>query len=306
MSAATTSLFPFSMFWPHYLGFCVFVMIVLAVDLGVFHKDAHKVSFKESAIWSVIWVGLSLLFNLGFYFFSRWHFETHPDLLPPGVLPEVLAHQVSLEFLTGYLIEKALSVDNLFVFAVVFSFFGIPQKYQHRVLFFGILGAIVFRGIFIALGSVLMQYHIVVYILGGFLIFTGLKMVFTKDEPMDPSSNAITRWMSRVLPVTADFHEQKFLVKIKSKWMVTPLFVALMFIEMTDVVFALDSVPAIFAITKEPLIVFTSNMFAILGLRALYFMLADIFRQISFAQIWPSFRLDFRRCKNGLLEQSVS
>ena len=185
-----------------------------------------------------------------------------------------IAWRVSLEFLTGYVIEKALSVDNIFVFVMVFSYFGIPAKYQHRVLFFGILGALVFRAIFVAIGSALMQYQWVVVLFGVFLIFTGLKIFLAKEKPVDPEKNLLIRLLRRILPVTPDLQGSKFFARLNGRTFATPLLIALIFLEASDVVFAVDSVPAIFAVTKEPLIVFTSNIFAILGLRALFFMLA--------------------------------
>jgi len=184
------------------------------------------------------------------------------------------AWNVALEFLTGYVVEKSLSVDNIFVFVMVFPYFAIPPKYQHRVLFYGILGALVFRAIFIAMGSALMEYHWVVYLFGGFLILTGFKMMFAPEKEIEPEKNFLVRLFKRFVPVTPQLHGQKFFVREKAKIYATPLFIALLFLELTDIIFAVDSVPAIFALTKEPMLVFTSNIFAILGLRAMYFMLA--------------------------------
>ena len=258
-------MFPFTDYWWFYAGFIVFVMAMLALDLGVFHKNSHAVSFKEATIWSIVWVSLAMVFNLGFYYYTLQKFGD-----------PVLAKNLGLEFLTGYVIEKSLSVDNIFVFVIVFGFFGVPAKYQHRVLFFGILGALIFRAIFIAIGAVLMQYQWVVIIFGVFLIFTGLKMFFADDKPMDPSQNWVIRFMKKHIRIADKMHEDRFFVVQNGVRYATPLFVALIFLEMTDVIFAVDSVPAIFAITKEPLIVFTSNIFAILGLRSLYFLLAGV------------------------------
>lgn len=268
-------LFPFSEYWWFYLSFVGLVVLLLALDLGVFHRKAHVVGFKEAATWSVVWIGLSLLFNFALYNYALWKFQQDPRLLAiPGFDAGATAWRVSLEFLTGYVIEKALSVDNIFVFVMVFSYFGIPAKYQHRVLFFGILGALVFRAIFVAIGSALMQYHWVVVLFGVFLIFTGIKIFFAKDKPVDPEKNFLIRLLRRVLPVTPDLQGSKFFARMNGRTFATPLLIALIFLEATDVVFAVDSVPAIFAVTNEPLIVFTSNIFAILGLRALFFMLA--------------------------------
>jgi len=256
---------------------------MLALDLGVFHREAHEVSFKESATWSVVWVALALVFNALFYFYAAWKFGQDPRLLAvPGFDAAAAAKQVGLEFLTGYVVEKSLAVDNIFVFVVVFSFFAVPAKYQHRVLFFGILGALLFRTVFIGLGSVLMQYHWVVILFGVFLIGTGIKILFAPEKPIDPEKNLIIRLLRKILPVTPEMHGQHFFVRQGGTLFATPLFVALAFIEISDIVFAVDSVPAIFAITKEPLIVFTSNIFAILGLRAMYFMLAGVVHKFRY------------------------
>ena len=270
-----TLLFPFAEYWWLYLAFTGFVLLMLALDLGVFHRKAHDVSFKEATAWSVVWVSLALVFNFLLYQYSLWKFPQDARLLAiPNFNPDLAAWTVSLEFLTGYIIEKSLSVDNIFVFVMVFAYFAIPSKYQHRVLFYGILGALIFRAIFIAMGSYLMQFHWIIYIFGAFLIVTGIKMMFTPDMEIDPEKNFLIRLFKRFVPVTNQFHGQKFFVRENAKYVATPLFIALLFLELTDIIFAVDSVPAIFAITKEPLIVFTSNIFAILGLRAMYFMLA--------------------------------
>jgi tellurite resistance protein TerC len=268
-------LFPFVEYWWFYLGFTAFVLLLLALDLGVFHKEAHEVSFREAATWSVVWITLALLFNFLLYQYALWKFPQDARLLAvPGFDPQAAAWRVALEFLTGYLIEKALSVDNIFVFVLVFGYFAIPPKLQHRVLFYGILGALVFRAVFIALGSALMQYHWVVVLFGVFLIFTGLKMMFASEKPVEPEKNLLIRLFRRLVPVTPALRGQSFFTRVNGRLAATPLFVALLFLEATDIIFAVDSVPAIFALTSEPLIVFTSNIFAILGLRALYFMLA--------------------------------
>lgn len=259
-------LFPMSDYWWFYLGFIAFVIAMLALDLGVFHKNSHTVSFREATIWSLVWVTLAMIFNAGLYFYTLSRFPENPGI----------AKQVGLEFLTGYVIEKSLSIDNIFVFVVVFGFFAVPAKYQHRVLFYGILGALAFRAIFIALGSVLMQYKSVVYVFGAFLIITGVKMMFQPDKEVDPSQNWLIKWMKKHIRVADRMHEDKFFITKDGVKYATPLFIALIFLEFTDVIFAVDSVPAIFAITKEPLLVFTSNIFAILGLRSLYFLLAGV------------------------------
>jgi tellurite resistance protein TerC len=268
-------LFPFSEYWWFYLGFVGFVLLLLAIDLGIFHRQAHTVGFREAATWSVVWIALSLLFNLFLYQYALWKFPLDSRLMAvPGFDPNAAAWRVSLEFLTGYVIEKSLSVDNIFVFVKVFSYFAIPANYQHRVLFYGILGALVFRAIFVVMGAALMQYHWVVVFFGGFLIFTGQKIFLAKDKAVNPDKNLLLRLLRRLIPVTHEQQGSKFFAKLNGKYFATPLLVCLVFLEATDIIFAVDSVPAIFALTHEPLIVFTSNIFAILGLRALFFMLA--------------------------------
>jgi len=267
--------FPFADYWWFYLGFTGFVVALLALDLGVFHRKAHAASIREASIWSVVWIGLALAFNFGFYQYAAWKFARDPRLLQiPGFDPESASRQVGLEFLTGYVVEKTLSLDNIFVFVVVFTFFAIPAIYQHRVLFYGILGALVFRAVFIALGSALLQYHWVILLFGALLILTGVKMMFAPERKIDPDRNPLIRIFRRFVPVTPELHGQRFFVRLKGVLYATPLLVALLFVEISDIIFAIDSVPAIFALTREPMIVFTSNVFAILGLRSLYFLLA--------------------------------
>jgi tellurite resistance protein TerC len=256
-------LFPLASYWWFYAAFTLFVLALLALDLGVFHRKAHVVSFRESLAWSVVWVALALAFNYGFYLYAMSQHGAEAGT------------RLGLEFLTGYIVEKSLAVDNIFVFVLVFAYFNIPAAYQHRVLFYGIIGALVFRAIFIAMGSVLMQYKWVVLLFGAFLLLTGVKMLFAPDRTVDPEKNVLLRLFRRVLPVTPQFHGQRFLVRLDGRWHATPLLVALVFLEMSDIIFAVDSVPAIFALTREPLIVFTSNVLAILGLRAMYFLLAN-------------------------------
>lgn len=267
--------FPLADYWWFYLAFTGFVLVLLALDLGVFHRKAHAVSFREAGAWSALWIGLALAFNYAFYQYAAWKFARDPRLLQiPGFSPDSAARQAGLEFLTGYVVEKALSLDNIFVFVVVFTFFGIPAIYQHRVLFFGIIGALIFRAAFIALGSALLQYHWVLLMFGAILILTGIKMMFAPGKKIDPERNPVVRLFRRFVPVTPELHGQRFFVRIKGVLYATPLLLALLFVEISDIIFAVDSVPAIFALTREPMIVFTSNVFAILGLRALYFLLA--------------------------------
>jgi tellurite resistance protein TerC len=269
-------LFPIAEYWPFYAGFLVLVFVLLALDLGVFHRKAHAVSIREAAGWSVIWVTLALLFNVAFYQYMLHHFPRDARLMAvPGFDPEAIAAQTALEFLAGYVVEYSLSVDNIFVFVVVMGYFAVPAAYQHRVLFFGILGALVFRAIFIALGALLLRFEWVVWLFGAFLVVTGGRMMFGGEEgPVEPHERFIIRKFRQYVPVTGAFHGQSFFVREAGRLHATPLFIALLFLEMTDIVFAVDSVPAIFGLTKEPFVVFTSNIFAILGLRNLYFLLA--------------------------------
>jgi tellurite resistance protein TerC len=255
--------FPFAEYWSFYAGFVVFVLGLLALDLGVFHREAHVVKFKESLIWTIVWISLALVFNVVFYFYCLEKFPTE-------------AKRLAMEFLTGFVVEKSLAVDNVFVFVMVFQYFAIPPKYQHRVLFYGIIGALIFRAIFIALGAALMQYEWIVWIFGGFLVLTGIKLMFAPENKIEPEKNPVIRLLRKMVNLTPEFHGQNFMVRIGGKIFFTPLFVALVFLEMSDVIFAIDSVPAIFALTNEPFIVFTSNVFAILGLRAMYFMLGGM------------------------------
>lgn len=297
-------LFPFADYWWAYVGFVIFVCSMLALDLGVFHRKAHAVSIKEAAIWTVIWISLGLVFNLLFYLYSLNKFSSDPNFLSIWGMPAAdKAKQVALEFLTGLVIEKSLAIDNIFVFVLVFAYFGIPLKYQHRVLFFGILGALVFRAIFIALGSILMQFHWVLWVFGGFLIFTGVKMAFGSETKIDPDKSLLVRWVRKFYPVTSEFHDQKFFVKLEGVKHVTPLFLALIFLEISDIIFAVDSVPAIFALTKEPFIVFTSNIFAILGLRSMYFLLAGMVDRFEYLKYGLSLVLIFVGCKMTFLNE---
>jgi len=278
-------LFPFADYWWFYAGFTLFVLGMLALDLGVFHKESHEVNFKEALIWSIVWVSLAMVFCYGFWQYAQWKLPQDPRLLAAGLTAAqatLLANQTGLEFLTGYVVEKSLSVDNVFVFVVVFTYFAIPAKYQHRVLFYGILGALIFRIIFISLGAVLMQFHWVIWLFGAFLILTGIKILFAPEKPIDPEKNPVIRLLRKMIPVSPQLDGQNFFTRKNGILHATPLFVCLVFLEVTDIIFAVDSVPAIFAITKEPLIVFTSNVFAILGLRAMFFMLAGVMHKFRF------------------------
>lgn len=258
-----TTFFPFADYWTFYVGFIVFVLGMLLLDLGVFHKEDKVESSKSALMWTAFWVGLALLFNVGLYYYMLHNHGEAP------------AKQIALEFLTGFLIEKALAVDNVFVFLVVFSFFSIPKKYQHRVLFYGILGALFFRAIFIALGAVLMKYHFMLYFFGALLIFTGIKVWFAKENEKGLAESKLYQFLTRHMKLTHQFDGHNFFTRINGVRYGTPMLVTLIFIELSDIVFAIDSVPAIFAITKEPFIVFTSNIFAILGLRALFLFISS-------------------------------
>ena len=238
-------------------GFIAFIILLLTVDLGIFHRKSHEVKIKEALLWSTVWISLALIFNYGIYVF--------------------LGEEKALEFLTGYLIEKSLSVDNLFVFIMLFTFFDVQPKYQHKVLFWGILGALILRAIFIFSGVALIsKFHWIIYIFGAFLVFTGIKMLFHKDEGIVPDRNPLVRLFKKFFPVSEQIYGSKFFVKLNSKTVATPLFIVLLVVEFTDLIFAVDSIPAILAISNDTFIIFTSNVFAILGLRALYFALAGI------------------------------
>ena len=241
-------------FW---ILFNVFVLMMLALDLGVFHRKSHEVSTKEALTWTIVWITLALIFNGILYFWK--------------------GQQQALEFFTGYLIEKALSVDNIFVFIMIFSYFQVPAKYQHKVLFWGILGALVMRVIFIFAGVALIEkFHFTIYIFGAILIYTGYKMFNHNQAKIDPEKNPVVRFFRKIMPVTPQMHDDKFFVRLNGKRFATPLFLVLILIETTDLIFAVDSIPAILAITQDQFIVYTSNVFAILGLRSLYFALAGI------------------------------
>ncbi len=299
-------LFPFYDYWWLYLGFTAFVLIVLALDLGVFHRKAHEVGFKEASIWTTIWVGLALVFNYLFYLYSHYRFSTHERYTSlPGFDPDMQANTTALEFLTGFVVEKSLAIDNIFVFAVVFAYFGIPKMYQHRVLFWGILGALVLRAIFIAMGSILMQYQWVVIFFGALLILTGIKMFFAGTKPQNLENNFIVKQLKKAFRVHPHIEGQKFFIKKNGLTYVTPLFLALIFLELSDIIFAVDSVPAIFAITKEPLIVFTSNMFAILGLRSMYFMLSGVMDRFAYIKYGLASVLVFVGLKMAWLNEAL-
>jgi tellurite resistance protein TerC len=257
-----------------WIGFVGFVLAMLAVDLGVFHKKAHEVSMKEAVAWSGVWLGLAVLFNLGVY---AW-----------------FGSERALEFATGYLIEKALAVDNIFVFVIIFSTFAVPVIHQHRVLFWGVLGALVMRAAFILAGGAFMQrFHWAIYVFGGILAITGIKLLLQRHHQPHPERNPVVRAMQRLFPVTSDYAGGRFTVVREGRRFVTPLLLALVAVEVSDLVFAVDSIPAIFAITSDPFIVFTSNIFAILGLRSLYFLLSAVITKFAYLKVGLSAVLIF-------------
>jgi len=249
-----------SLLW---IGFNVFVLLMLALDLGVFHRKAHEVKFKEALVWSLVWIVLALVFNAGIWYYFG----------------EIKA----VQFLTGYIIEKSLSVDNIFVFILIFSSFAVPAKYQHKVLFWGILGALVMRAIFIFAGVALIsKFHWIIYVFGFFLVYTGYKIAKEKGTKVNIDNNPLLAFVRRIIPFTNDYRDDKFFVKEAGKKMATPLFLVLVLIEFTDLIFAVDSIPAILAITTDPFIVYTSNVFAIMGLRSLYFALAGSLKYFTY------------------------
>jgi tellurite resistance protein TerC len=264
-------------------GFIVFVLAMLAIDLGVFHRKAHEVSLKEAGAWSAVWVALAVAFNIGVYFWFG------PDR--------------ALEFTTGYLIEKALAVDNIFVFVVIFTTFAIPPIYQHRVLFWGVLGALIMRAIFIVLGGAFIQrFHWAIYVFGAILAITGFKLLLQRNQAVHPENNPIVKAFQKVFPVAHDATGDSFTVVRNGKRFATPLLLALVAVEVTDLIFAVDSIPAIFAVTQDPFIVFTSNIFAILGLRSLYFLLAGVINKFAYLKVGLSVVLIFVGAKMLLVD----
>ena len=258
-------------FW---IGFHLFVFAMLAIDLGIFNKKSHEISVKEAILWSSVWITLALLFDL-FLFLEFGKIK-------------------ALEFITGYVIEYSLSVDNIFVFILIFSFFAVKKQYQHKILFWGILGALIMRGIFIFAGVALInRFEWIVVIFGGFLLFSGIKMLFQKENVVDPDRNPVIKFFRRILPVTKSLHGDRLLIKENSKLFATPLFLVLVIIESSDLIFAVDSIPAILAISKSTFIVYTSNIFAILGLRSLYFAISGMMSYFRFLKVGLSFVLIF-------------
>lgn len=257
-----------------WIAFNVFVLLMLVLDLGVFHRKSHEIKIKEALTWTGVWIAFALIFNFGIFYFQ--------------------GKEKALEFLTGYLIEKSLSVDNIFVFILIFSYFNVPPAYQHKVLFWGIIGALAMRAIFIFAGLALIEkFHWIIYFFAALLVFTGIKMLFQKEQKIDPGKNPVVRLFKKMLPVTPAFQGNKFFVKLNARTYATPLFITVLMVEATDVIFAVDSIPAILAISQDPFIVYTSNVFAILGLRALYFALAGIHELFRYLKVGLSFILIF-------------
>jgi tellurite resistance protein TerC len=280
-----------------WVGFNLLVLTLLALDLGVFHREAHEVSLREAAIWSVVWIALAMTFNVALYLF--W------DQIMPN--SDLSASDAGLAFLTGYLIEKALSVDNIFVFVLIFSYFAVPAKYQHRVLFWGILGALIMRGTMIAAGAALIkQFHWIIWVFGVFLIFTGIRMAMSQEEQVEPEKNPVIRLFRRFMPISDRYDGQKFLTRQNGMLMATPLLLVLVMVETTDLIFAVDSIPAVFAVTQDPFIVYTSNVFAILGLRALYFVLAGVVHLFHYLKLGLSVVLSFVGIKMLLPDLSAA
>lgn len=274
-------------------GFNVFVLFMLALDLGVFHRHSHVVSTKEAAVWSVVWIGLAMLFNAGIYFY--W------DVLSPQ--SSYTNSEASLAFFTGYLIEKSLSVDNIFVFVLIFTYFAVPAASQHRVLFWGIIGALLMRGTLIAVGATLLkEFHWIIYIFGAFLIFTGIKMALHRNEEVHPENNPLIKLLRRIMPVSENYEGDQFFIRRAGKLIATPLLLVLLMVESTDLIFAVDSIPAIFAVTNDPFIVYTSNVFAILGLRSLYFLLANVMDKFQYLKIGLACVLTFVGVKMVLVD----
>lgn len=265
-----------------WLGFLAFILLMLGLDLGVFHRQAHQIKTREALSWSLIWVSLALAFN-----WVLFHMYSH-HWLGIGIHfgHKLAGHDAALQFFTGYIIEKSLSLDNIFVIALIFSYFRVPLQYQHRVLFWGILGALVMRGIMIAAGAILItRFSWMVYVFGTLLIFTAIKMLVDRHDNLEPQRNPLIKLARRFLPVTKTFHRDHFFIKFNHRRAMTPLFLVLLVIESSDVMFAIDSIPAIFAVTKDPFIVFTSNIFAILGLRSLFFVLASVMEKFRYLKI---------------------
>ena len=298
-----THIFPFAEFWPVYVLFSIVVAGILWASLKAFHGQPEEISIRKASLSALNWFGLALVFNLILYLFTYAHLSDSPDIVAAlGGTPESLARQTALEFLSGYLLEKSLAVDNLFVFIVIFQFFSIPKENQYRVLFYGLFGALVLRAIFIAMGAVMMEIDWVVVAFGVFLIYQGLSVLRGKEPEIHPENNRILKLLRRFIPLTPKLDGQKFFTRENGKLFATPLFLALIFVEITAIMFAFDSVPAIFGLTKEPLVVFTSNIFAVIDLRALYFLLLAFIGRFHYLGVGLSFVLVFIGVKMSLID----
>lgn len=298
-----THIFTFAEFWPVYILFSLVVAGILWASLRTFHNQPEEISIRRASISALNWFGLALLFNLVLYIFTYVHLSDSPDIVMAlGGTPESLARKTALEFLSGYLLEKSLAVDNLFVFIVIFQFFSIPKENQYRVLFYGLFGALVLRAIFIAMGAIVMEIDWVVVAFGVFLIYQGISVLRGKEPEIHPENNRILKLVRRFLPLSPKLDGQKFFTRIDGKLFATPLFLALIFVEITDIMFAFDSVPAIFGLTKEPLVVFTSNIFAVIDLRALYFLLLAFIGRFHYLGVGLSFVLVFIGFKMAVLD----
>jgi len=263
--------------------FNAFVLMMLAIDLGIFHRRSEKVTFRGAITWSLVWITLAMLFN-GWIYYN-------------------MGEKPALEFLTGYLVEKSLSIDNIFIFVLLFTFFKVPEEYRHRVLFWGVIGALVMRALFIAVGAVLIaKFHWIIYLFGIFLVYTGYMMIKKSAADMHPEDNPLVRWFIKRGKVTNEYHGNRFFVTLQGKQLATPLFLCLLSIEFTDLIFAVDSIPAIFAITSDPFIVYSSNVFAILGLRSLYFALEGIISRFPYLRYGLAIILVFIGCKMLLVD----
>jgi tellurite resistance protein TerC len=300
----TPHIFPFSDFWPVYLLFGVVVAVILWVSIRRHSGKVHEVSIREATVTALSWFAIALVFNVILYLCTLGHLQLHPAIAAAhGSTPDALALQTALEFLAGYLVEKSLAVDNLFVFLVIFRFFSVPSQYQQRVLFYGLFGALALRAVFIAMGAVAMDIPLVVIFFGLFLMYQGVEVLRGKEPEIDPEHNRTLRFLNRFLPVSKTMEGEKFFIKSSGRWMVTPLFVTLVFVEITDIMFAFDSVPAIFGLTKEPLVVFTSNIFAVIDLRALYFLLAAFISRFHYLSVGLSFVLIFIGAKMAIFDE---
>jgi tellurite resistance protein TerC len=273
-------LLPFVDYWWLYVAFTGLVGVLLAFDLAC-HRQDRAISIRAAAAWTAVWVSLALAFSFALFLFASAR-------LSPGI-----GRQMSLEFLAGYVVEESLSIDNMFVFALIFRYFAVPSRFQHRILFYGVLGAMIFRAIFVAVGATLIRFDWIMVLFGLFLVFTGIRMALEKEKQIDPGDSTVIRWVCRFFPVTRDLRGSRFFVTVNGIRHVTPLLIVLLFLETTDIMFAVDSVPAVFGVTTEPFIVYTSNVFAVLGLRAMFFLLSGALERFHLLKHGLAFVLVF-------------